>query len=140
MSSPSQAPTRAASTVSTWRARRTTALLAQHDLLGVLGARRAVRLLAEVRARDQPGGPSWSSLELAQRGRAREDVGDLGADRLLDVVAASPRAGASGSAPLGPAQVDPAEADRLDALLVEPGQPGVVALVVVRRRRAARRP
>ena len=53
-------------------------LLAEHDLRRVLGSRRAVRLLAEVRARDQPGGSELLVAQLAQHGRAIEEVGDLG--------------------------------------------------------------
>ena len=50
------------------------------------------------------------------------------------------RCGTGGRSAPRPAQVDPAEADRLDALLLEPRQPGVVAARRSRGRRAGRRP
>ena len=102
---------------------------------GSRGAGSAVRLLAQVWARDQP---SCAELVVARSRSAStraKQSRDLGADRLLHVV--RPVLEADGRlAASDPAQVDPAEADRLDALLLEPGQPGVVAVVVVRRRRA----
>ena len=68
--------------------------------------------------------------------RRRPSRAIAGRDRLLDVVRPVPEVVPAGAAG---AQVDPAEADRLDALLLEPGQPGVVAAAVLRRVAAGRR-
>ena len=55
--------------------------------------------------------------------------GDLVAEGLLDLPRPLLEAAVG---PAGARQVDPAEADRLDAVLLEPRQPGVVALGVLR--------
>ena len=126
--SPSQAPTSAASTVSACRARRKPALLAQHDLLGVLGAGRADGLLLDVGRATQP--------RSAQRRQRRSSTAPRPRRAIAGPIGCSTSYGHSRSscglppAPR-PAQVDPAEADGLDALLLEPGQPGVVAVEVV---------
>ena len=76
-----------------------------------------------------PTSPAWRARPLRDRGR----------DGLLDVVRPVEQLARVSAA--GPAvQVDPAEADAGDALLLQPGQPGVVALDVVGRLpRACRR-
>ena len=61
-------------------------LLAQHDLARGPRPRRADVSWRRSGARPAARRSSASSVELAQRGDAGEEVADLGADRLLDVV------------------------------------------------------
>ena len=78
-----------------------------------------------------------SSARRQEVGTARP-VGHLGPERLLDLE--RPLLEVHDRLPVHPAQVQPPEPDPLDALLVEPGQPGVVPLGRSRGGRARRRP
>ena len=104
------------------------ALLAEHDRLRVLGAGPADRLLLDVLAGAQHAAEQLVVGEPAQRRRRLAPLVDRRADGLLDVV--RPLEEVVATCPAEP-DVDPAEPDALDARLLQPRQPGVVALGVV---------
>ena len=100
------------------------ATLPQHDGLGILRAGLTVGLLDDVDAQAEPG-RLLDGRVLGHRPRL-----DGLRDRLLHGVRMVEQLVDPLQGRAAPAQVDPAEADALDALLVEPPQPRVVRLEV----------
>ena len=108
------------------------ALLAQHDRLRVLGARAADGLLLDVLAGAERAAQEVVVGQAAQVVDGGAPVVDRRTDRLLDVVRPLDQLVVAGGLSGAEADVDPAEPDPLDAGLLQPRQPRVVALGVVR--------
>src|SRR3546814_19602002 len=90
----------------------------------MLGARCPERLLLYVVAGAQPGSQQRGVIEASQPVDGHAPVVDGRGDRLLDLP--RPLLEAEGGGSVGAAQVDPAEANGLDPLPLEPAQPRVI--------------